>query len=357
MNLSSVAPSKGTQNLSCRTNALYSASSAANRKAQRMNLAGRSLTAFLLLAAANVAYGQAAPAQEAKPATTTTVQQSPSAAPAPKEYKLGPDSLPQDGVPKGKLEGPFLFKSKVLEGTIRKYWVYVPVQYDAKKPACVLVFQDGQRATNPNGVLRVQNVLDNLIAKKEIPVTIGIFITPGQRGDEYQDSLGFSNPNNRSVEYDSLGDAYARFICDEMLPEVGKTYNLTKDPNGRAIGGASSGAIAAFTVAWERPNEFRRVISMIGSFTNIRGGHVYPDLVRKSDPKPIRIYIQDGANDNRNPNRPERDWYLQNQAMVAALKEKGYDMTYVFGEGNHSDNHGGAILPDMLRWLWRDYPK
>lgn len=275
----------------------------------------------------------------------------------PKEYPLGPDSLPQEGVPKGKLEGPFLFKSKVLAGTVRKYWVYVPAQYVASKPACVLVFQDGQRATNPNGVLRVQNVLDNLIHKKEMPVTIGIFITPGQRGEEYPETLGFGNPNNRSVEYDSLGDAYARFIVEEMLPEVGKSYNLTKDPAGRAIGGASSGAICAFTVAWERPNEFRKVISLIGSFTDLRGGHVYPDLVRNSERKPIRVYIQDGIYDNRRPDNPKLDWYLQNQAMVAALKEKGYDLNSTFGEGRHSDSHGGAILPDILRWMFRDYPK
>ncbi|MGV3720728.1 MAG: alpha/beta hydrolase [Actinomycetota bacterium] len=279
------------------------------------------------------------------------------AAQAPRQYKLGPDSLPQEGVPKGKLEGPFLFKSQVLANTIRKYWIYVPAQYVSEKPASVLVFQDGQRAINPNGVVRVQNVLDNLIHKREIPVTIGIFITPGHRGEEYPETLGFSNPNNRSVEYDSLGDAYARFVVDEMLPEVGKRYTLTKDPNERAIGGFSSGAIAAFTVAWERPNEFRKVISAIGSFTNLRGGHVYPELVRKNGRKPIRVFIQDGLYDNRNPTNPERDWYLQNQAMVAALKEKGYDYEAVFGEGNHSDNHGGAILPDILRWLWRDYKK
>lgn len=279
------------------------------------------------------------------------------AAQEPKQYKLGSDSLPQEGAPKGKLEGPFLFKSQVLANTIRKYWIYVPAQYVPEKPASVLVFQDGQRAMNPNGVVRVQNVLDNLIHKREIPVTIGIFITPGHRGEEYPETLGFSNPNNRSVEYDSLGDAYARFVVEEMLPEVGKRYTLTKDPNERAIGGFSSGAIAAFTVAWERPNEFRKVISAIGSFTNLRGGHVYPELIRKSERKPIRVFIQDGLYDNRNPANPERDWRLQNQAMVAALKEKGYDFEAVFGEGSHSDNHGGAILPDILRWLWRDYRK
>ena len=143
--------------------------------------------------------------------------------------------------------------------------------------------------------------MDNLIHRKEMPVTIGIFITPGQRGENFPDSIGAGNPNNRSVEYDSLGDTYARFIVEEMLPEVGKKYNLTKDPEGRAIGGSSSGAICAFTVAWQRPNEFRKVISLIGSFTNIRGGHVYPEMVRKTDRKPIRIFIQDGTQDLRNP--------------------------------------------------------
>ena len=281
----------------------------------------------------------------------------PIVAPAAEDPKLGTDSMPHEGVPKGKLEGPILFKSKALPNTVRKYWVYVPEQYRADKPACVLVFQDGARAINPKGALRVPAVMDNLIHKKEMPVTIGLFITPGQRGEEFPESIGTGNPNNRGVEYDSLGDVYARFLVDELLPEVGKTYNLTKDPEGRAIGGASSGAICAFTVAWERPDEFRKVVSLIGSFTNLRGGHVYPDLVRKAEKKPIRVFIQDGENDNRNARDPKRDWYLQNQAMVAALQEKGYDLKYVFGEGKHSDDHGGAILPDILRWIWRDFPK
>ena len=275
----------------------------------------------------------------------------------PKDYQLGPDSVPHDGVPQGRIEGPFLFHSTVLANTTHKYWIYVPQQYNPRKAASVLVFQDGQRAINPVGVLRVPVVLDNLIAEKDIPVTIGIFVTPGERGDTYPDSIGLGNPDNRSVEYDSLGDTYARFICDEMLPEVGKKYNLSKDPNERAIGGASSGAIVAFTVAWERPNEFHKVISMIGSFTNIRGGDAYPGIVRQSDPKPIKIFIQDGFEDNRNPDNPARDWHLQNENMVAALKEKGYDMEYVFGDGPHADNHGGAILPDILRWMWRDERK
>jgi enterochelin esterase-like enzyme len=306
----------------------------------------RFLSILLILICSQISYAQESPARTGNPPQN-----------AARAYKLGTDSLPQEGTPKGRLEGPFVFKSRILANTVRKYWLFVPAQYRPSKPACVLVFQDGQRATNPNGVLRVPTVMENLIHRKEMPVTIGIFITPGQLGEEYPESLGLANPNNRSVEYDSLGDSYARFIVEEMLPEVGKRYNLTKDRKGRAIGGASSGAICAFTVAWERPKEFSKVISLIGSFTNIRGGHVYPDLIRKTDRKPIRIFLQDGIYDNRNASNPARDWYLQNQEMVKALSEKQYDMKYVLGEGGHSDDHGGAILPDILRWLWRDYPK
>ena len=270
-------------------------------------------------------------------------------------YKVGDDSKVEDGL-KGNLQGPFLFQSKILEDTIRQYWIYVPPQYDASKPAAVLVFQDGARAINPNGVLRVQNVLENLIAKKQIPVTIGIFITPGQRGDDFPASIGTGNPDNRDREYDVLDDKYTRFIAEEMLPEVSKKYNLTDDPAARTIGGSSSGGICAFTVAWHRPDQFRNVISMIGSFTDIHGGHVYPEMILAEDKKPIRIFLQDGKNDNRSPQNPDRDWYLQNQKMKAALEEKGYDYAYVLGEGAHSDDHGGAMLPLMLRWIYRDYP-
>jgi enterochelin esterase family protein len=271
------------------------------------------------------------------------------------DYAIGPDSMPQPGVPKGKLEGPFEWKSKTFEGTTRKYWVYVPAQYQPEKPACVMVFQDGHAYALPAEAYKAPVVFDNLIHKKEMPVTIGIFVNPGNKeGEPPADAKNWGRAT-RSFEYDSLGDRYARFIVEEMLPEVGKSYNLTTDPDGRAICGASSGAICAFTVAWEKPDEFRKVISHIGSYTNLRGGHVYPKKVLESEKKPIRIFIQDGVNDNRNINRPERDWFLQNQAMVAALKEKDYDYKAVFGDGGHSQKHGAAILPDQLRWLWRDY--
>lgn len=270
-------------------------------------------------------------------------------------YPLGEDSLAHDDVPQGKLEGPFLHHSQVIEDTVRKYWVFVPAQYSKDKPAALLVFQDGARAINPDGSIRVQNVLENLIAKKLIPVTIGIFITPGQRGSEFPDSIGTGNPNNRDREYDVLNDSYARMLIEEIIPKVGEKYSISNDPKERAIGGSSSGAICAFTVAWERPDQFQNVVSFIGSYTNIHGGHVYPELVRESDKKPIRIFLQDGVNDLRSPNNLERDWHIQNQKMVAAFEEKDYDMAYVFGEGGHSDDHGGAMLPQMLRWIWRDH--
>jgi enterochelin esterase family protein len=290
-------------------------------------------------------------------------------------YSPGPDSLPKPGVPKGRLEGPFEFRSRILAGTVRRYWVFVPAQYTGSTPANVLVFQDGQRATNPDGALRVPQVLENLVHAGDIPVTIGIFVTPGHRAEAYPDNLGMGNPNNRAQEYDSLGDAYARFVIDELLPEVGKTYRLTDDVDGRAIGGTSSGAICAFTVAWHRPDVFRKVISMIGSYTSIGyrpataerpmipGGDLYPTLIRKNPPKPIRIFLQDGSADLDNAHG---NWFLANQQMLAAFefanrnaKEPGprYDVNHVWGEGAHSDAHGGSLLPDILRWMWRDAPK
>ncbi len=266
------------------------------------------------------------------------------------DYTLGPDSMPQAGVPVGRVEGPLLFKSQVFTNTLREYWVYVPAQYMAEKPACVMVFMDGHKYVKTNEEYRVPVVFDNLIARKEMPVTIAIFITPGHRGEEMPADRW--KGSNRSFEYDSLGDAYARFLLDEMLPEVGRKHNLTKDPEGRAVCGVSSGGICAFTVAWERPDQFRKVMSHIGSFTNIRGGHVYPALIRKTPPKSLRIFLQDGSNDLDNAHG---NWPLSNQQMAAALKFAKYDYRFEFGDGGHTHKHGGSLLPDSLRWLWRGY--
>src|SRR5205823_12593170 len=161
-------------------------------------------------------------------------------------------------------------------------------------------------------------------------------------------------------EYNTLDDKYARVIVDELMPALNKDYNISKDPERRGMGGASSGAIAAFTVAWERPNEFRKVLSIVGSFTNLRGGHAYADIVRKTDRKPLRVYLQDGRNDNRGVGREGnydalRDWFFQNVRLMQALSEKGYELNYTWGIGRHGQKQGGAIFPDMMRWLWRDH--
>lgn len=264
------------------------------------------------------------------------------------DYVLGPDSQPQDGVPRGSVT-QYHWESKIFPKTVRDYWVYVPQQYVATKPACVMVFQDGANYLKTNGPFRVPVVFDNLIARKAIPVTIGIFINSGEIPPL---NVGDKPQKKRSFEYDTLSDQYTRFLLEEILPEVAKKYNLTTNPEGRAIGGMSSGGICAWTVAWERPDQFGKVLSHVGSFTNIRGGHVYPALIRKTPKKPIRIFMQDGSNDLDNEHG---NWPLANQEMAAALKFAKYDYRFEFGDGGHTGKHGGALLPESLIWLWRDY--
>ncbi|HMH66267.1 MAG TPA: alpha/beta hydrolase-fold protein [Rhizomicrobium sp.] len=292
----------------------------------------------------------------------------------PGEYPPTADSLPQPGIAKGKLIGPLEFHSKIIEGTVRRYWIYVPAKYDAKTPPNLLVFQDGQRATNPQGPLNIPVVLDNLIAKGDIPQTLGIFITPGNTGTEhYPDNLGTGNPNHRAPEYDAVNDTYARFLTEEMLPEVARKYAFTSDPMKRAIGGTSSGAICAWTVAWNKPEAFGNVISMIGSYTSIGyhpattdhpavyGGDTYPGLIRKSPIRPIKIFLQDGTADLNNEHG---NWHLANEQMLSSLEWANanadakkiagarYDVRYEWGDGAHSDVHGGWLLPGILRWMF-----
>jgi enterochelin esterase family protein len=278
-------------------------------------------------------------------------------------YKLGPDSLKIEGVPTGKLHGPFTLPSQAYPGTQHTYWVYTPAQYNSKKPACLTIFQDGHAFMNPDGDVRATNVIDNLTFRREIPVMVTVFINPGRTPEQPEPNAKEwgDRTTNRPQEYNALDDKYARVIVDELLPALAKDFNISQDPNDHAIGGASSGAIAAFTVAWHRPNHFRKVISFIGSFTNIRGGHQYADIVAKSEKKPLRVFMQDGRNDNRGVRRngeydPTWDWYLQNNRLKDALIAKGYDFNYTFGIGRHSSKHGGAIFPEIMRWIWRDHP-
>ncbi len=259
-------------------------------------------------------------------------------------YETHPDARERAGVAKGTLKQMPAWHSKIFPGTTRDWWVYVPAQYNPANPAAVMVFQDGAGARQ-----YVTPVFDNLIAKGDIPAMVGVFIEPG----------GITAPrDNRSFEYDTLSDQYARFLLEEILPEVEKTTKLRTDAAGRGIAGQSSGAIAAFTVAWEKPNEFSKVLSGIGSFTNIaagktlrEGGHNYAALVRRAPRKPIRIFMQDGANDLDNTSG---SWWLANQTLARSFAFAGYDYRFEQGLGFHNNNHMRAILPDALRWLWRN---
>jgi hypothetical protein len=259
------------------------------------------------------------------------------------EPTLGPDSLPQPNVPEGTLTGLRHTGTGVYPGVARDYWVYVPAQYDGVAPAALMVFQDA-RLYLPE-TFNAPVVFDNLIATAEIPVTVAVFVEPGDLPGEEEGSRA-----NRSFEYDSLTDAYPHFLLEELLPEALSGLNVSDDPAWRAICGMSSGGICAFNAAWERPTAFGKVVSHVGSFTNIRGGHVYPWRVRSTEPKPIRVFLQGGANDL---DREAGSWPVANFDMAAAFRLRGYDYRFEFGRGAHDLKHGGAIFPETMRWLWR----
>ena len=259
-------------------------------------------------------------------------------------------SLTAQETPKGELIKYTFDQSRIFPGTTREVAVYIPRQYDPAKPACVYVNQDGIQYKAPE-------VFDELIHKQEMPITIGVFVTPGVVKPTSDQAL----PRfNRSFEYDGLGDAYARFLLEELLPDVetrkatdGRALKLSNDGNDRAIGGASSGAIAAFTAAWERPDAFRRVFSAIGTYVGLRGGQNYSTLIRKYEPKPLRIYLEDGSKDQ---NIYGGDWWMANLAMERSLTFAGYEVAHEWGEGGHNGEHATVLFPDAMRWLWKDWP-
>jgi gluconolactonase len=272
---------------------------------------------------------------------------------APAEnYPVDDASVEHAGVPKGEIIQLKFDHSKIFPGTSREYWIYVPAQYDGKKPACLYVNQDGVQFKAPV-------VFDNLIHKKEMPVTIAVFIQPGSVPAE--DSNAALNRNNRSFEYDGLGDNYVKFLLDELLPEVekqktkdGRQILISKNGNDCAIGGASSGAVAAFNAAWERPDRFTRIFSSIGTYVGFRGAERFPTLIRKFEPKPLRVFLQDGTNDLNNY---AGDWWISAQLMERALQFAGYEVDHAWGEGGHNGIHATAIFPQAMRFLWKDYPK
>jgi enterochelin esterase family protein len=259
-----------------------------------------------------------------------------------------PDAVARDNVPKGTIEKMEPWESTIFPGTIRDWSIYVPAQYKADQPAALMVFQDGEGMRNLTGRWRVPIVFDNLIARGDMPPTIAVFINPGHDKSKPRQN---GKHSNRGFEYDSLGDRYVRFLVEEIIPEVKKRYAISDDPEMHAIGGSSSGAICAFTAAWERPNYFRKVYSSVGSFTNLRGGDVYPSLVRKTEPKPIRVYMADTSGDVDNA---FGSWPWANQQMASALKYMGYDTRFDWAEGYaHNADFGGAKFPEAMKWLWR----
>jgi gluconolactonase len=266
------------------------------------------------------------------------------------DYPLGPDAERHSGVPRGEVTA-HRFASAVFPGTFREYWVYVPAQYRRDRPAALMVFQDGFSFVREDGRWRCPVVFDNLIDRGQMPVTVGVFVDPGiVPSANGEPEVRY----DRSFEYDALGDRYARFLLEELLPEVGKDVRITSDPNLRAIGGSSSGAICAFTVAWNRPDAFRRVLSFIGSYTSLRGGEVYPSLIRKTEPRPLRVFLQDGS---RDLDLYAGSWWIANQDMASALDYAGYEHRFVTGDRGHDAVHGSAILPDALLWLWKDWAR
>ena len=261
-------------------------------------------------------------------------------------------SIEQPNVPKGEILKFTFENSKIYPGTTREISVYIPSQYRPDKHACVYINQDGVQWKAPT-------VFDNLIHKKEMPITIGVFVMHGRmkaaKPDEALDRF------NRSFEFDGLGDTYARFILEEVLPEVekkkttdGRAIILSKNGNDRAIGGASSGAVCAFTAAWERPEAFSKVFSAIGTYVGLRGADDYPTLIRKYEPKAIRVFLQDGSNDL---NIYGGDWWMANQMIERALIFAGYAVKSDWKEGGHNGKHCTAVFPNAMRWLWKNYPE
>lgn len=260
-------------------------------------------------------------------------------------YWLGPDSRPREGVPCGKVTAHRMADSIAWPGVARDYRVYVSAQCQPTRPAALLVLQDGLRYLGPEA--NVPTVLDNLVAAGDMPPVVAVFAEPGETGPGLPI---YGGGGNRSIEYDSTDDRYARFLVEELLPQVEALQPLTPDPLHRAICGLSSGGQCAFAAAWHRPDAFGCVVSHCGSFVDLRGGHQWPFRVRREPVRPLRVFLQTGEHDL---DIVFGHWPHANRALAAALDYRGYDYRLVVGEGGHSLRHGGALLPETLRWLWR----
>lgn len=254
-------------------------------------------------------------------------------------YPHGDDSVARDGVPAGRVETFRLETSSIFPGTSRTVHVYLP----PGDPDALMVFQDGALYLDPSLDMRVGTVFDNLIADGSMPPTVGVFVDPGVLED---------GSKHRNAEYDPADGRYASLLIDEVLPAVRQVTTVTGDPARTAISGGSSGGNCAFTAAWHRPDRFGKVLGFVSSFAQIPGGDPYPEWIRTADPKPLRVFLQANRFDLGH-DQAEGNWYAENLLVAAALAERGYDHRLVLGDGAHSPNHGGAILPEALRWLWR----
>ncbi len=261
-------------------------------------------------------------------------------------YPDDPAGKKREGVPQGTVTNHVFDASEIYPGTTREYFIYKPAQYVEGTPAALMVFQDGK------GYLKnVPRVFDNLIHDGDMPVTIGVFVNPGivpALNETAQPRF------NRSFEYDAADDRYPRFLIEEFLPVALKGLSVTDDPNLRAICGSSSGGIAAFNAAWHRPDQFRRVYTTVGTYVGLRGGNELPVLVRKMEPKPLRIFLQDGSKDN---NLYCGSWWVANQDMLASLQWAGYEVNHEWGKGGHNRKHGNAIFSKVMHWLWEGWDK
>lgn len=262
-----------------------------------------------------------------------------------------PATVRNENVAEGEVIKRSFNESKIYPMTSRDYWIYVPAAYDASQPACLFVCLDGVQYNAPT-------VFDNLIATGQMPVTIGVFVNPGV----VRDAEGGVIRYNRSNEFDRTDGTFARFLIEELLPEVerqttadGRPIRLSTDPNDCAIAGSSSGGICAFSAAWARPDRFGRVFSAVGTYVSMRGGNEYQAVIRKTDPKPLRIFLQDGLYDVWNG--IFGDWYEANILVESALNFSGYEVAHTWGRGGHSNTHANRVFPDVMRWLWKGWPR
>lgn len=260
----------------------------------------------------------------------------------PVTYAHGPDSRPRPDVPRGVTAELRWDTSGVYPGTTRRVWIHVPAHDGPAPPAALLVVNDGWWYLDPHGEVRGAVVLDNLVHDGAIPFTIGVFVDPGV-------VVGAEQPKHRNVEYDAFDDRYVTFLLDEVVPLVTARHAVTDDPERWVVCGGSSGGNAAFTAAWLRPDRFRRAVCYLSSFAQMPGGNPYPELLARTPRKPLHVFLQAGHRD-LNWNAPTRNWLAENLRVGAALAEAGYDVRLVLGDGGHSPNHGGVLLPDALRW-------